>query len=376
MLTSISRLLGRSYKPLNLIQLSKSALDNNYRYLNSLNKNIKIAPVLKSNAYGHGLILVANELDSFCPPFFCVDSLFEAYELLKIRIKTPILIMGYFDPQSLQTKKLPFSFAVFTRKQIISINKYQPQAKIHVFVDTGMHREGVQINELENYLTFIKSQTKLQIEGLMSHLAQANKPNNIYTIKQIEIFRQAQEIAHKLDIFPKWIHLANSSGLLNSKIYGNSLGNISRTGLAVYGIDPDGKDKKLKPILKYITQIAEVKEINKGDMLGYDFTYKVKRKMKIAILPLGYNDGVDLRFSNIGYVQVNKIYCPIIGRVSMNITTIDVTQINHVYEGQKAEIFSDDIEDKNSIENAAKLAKTIPYDLLIHLSQTTKREFI
>lgn len=370
----LSKLLGHNYEPLNRIEISRAALKNNYLYLESINKNVKVAPVLKSNGYGHGITLVAKELDPYHPPFFCVDSLYEAYELLKIDIKTPILIMGYFNPQSLKTKKLLFSFAVFTKEQLIAINKYQPQAKIHIFADTGMRREGILINQLKDYLSFIKSDTNLIIEGLMSHLAMSDKPKDINTQRQIAIFKKAQEICHNLNIFPKWIHLANSSGLLNSHFYGNTLGNLARVGLALYGVA--GKNTNLEPALKLITQVVEIKEIEKGDFVGYDFTFMAKKKMKIAILPLGYYDGVDRRLSNRGCVQISGKYCPIIGNVSMNINTIDISGVKNAHIGQEVVVYSNNKAGQNSIENAAKSAKTIPYDILTHLAAPTKRILI
>ena len=376
MLDSFSKLLGHNYKPLNRIEISRSALKHNYVYLNSLDKKIKIAPVLKSNAYGHGITLIAKELDSYNSPLFCVDSLYEAYELLKIRIKTPILIMGYFNPKSLQTKRLPFSFAVFTKEQVISINKYQPQAKIHIFVDTGMHREGIPINELEDYLFFIKSKTNLKIEGLMSHLAMSENPKILNTKRQIKTFKNALAIMNKNNIFPKWVHFANSSGILNSNAYEDMLSNLSRTGLALYGIDPVGKNKKLMPILRLITRIIEIKEIQKGDYVGYNFSFKAKKDMKIAILPIGYNDGVDLRLSNLGCVKIGRKYCSIIGRVSMNITTIDVSNIENIHLGQEVVVYSRKKEDKNSIENVAKQIGTMPYEILVHLASSTKRVLV
>lgn len=373
MFAGLGKLLGHNYFPLNRIEISKSALKNNFLFLSSINKNARIAPVLKSNAYGHGIGLIAKELDTYHLPFFCVDSLYEAYELLKIGTETSILVMGSFDPNSLRTKRLPFSFAVFTKEQLISINKYQPQAKIHVFVDTGMHREGVLVNELKDFLSFIKSETDLAVEGLMSHLAMSENPQDKNIQKQIKMFKEAQEITKFLKFAPKWIHWANSSGILNSNTYGDTLGNISRTGLALYGIDPAGKNDNLKPLLKLITHIVEIKEIPKNDFIGYNFAFKSKKKMKIAVLPLGYHDGVDRRLSNLGYVQINKRYCPIVGNVSMNITTIDVSDIKNAHLGQEVLVYSDNAADKNSIKNAAKLEKTIPYELLVHLDSSIKR---
>ncbi|EKD52598.1 MAG: hypothetical protein ACD_61C00296G0005 [uncultured bacterium] len=376
MMSRLSEILGHNYEPLNRIELSKTALKNNFQYLRSLDHHLEISPVLKSNAYGHGLAMVAKELDHYRCPFFCVDSLYEAYELSKNKIKTPILIMGSIHPGSFQTKILPYSFAVSSKEQLIALNKYQPHAKIHLFVDTGMHREGVPIDRLSDLISFIKSKTGLTIEGLMSHLAMSEKPENTYTRKQIDTFKKALDIVDRNGIFPKWVHLANSSGLLNIRQDGDSMGNLVRPGLSLFGIDPSGKNKVLKPVLRLITHITLIKEIRKGDCVGYGFSFRAKKTMKIALLPLGYHDGVDLRLSNVGCVKIGEKYCPIIGKVSMNITVIDVSNIKRIGLGQEVIVYSNTRTDKNSIENTARLIKTIPYELLVHLNSSTRRVFV
>ena len=156
MLNKIKKIFGREYHPLNRIEISRSALVHNYQYLSNLNKKILIAPVLKSNAYGHGLVQVAKLLDPLGAPFFCVDSIYEAYELLKAGIKTKILIMGYIDPENLKVKKLPFSYAVYNEEQLKVINKYQKGAGIHIKFDSGMHRLGITIDELSKFINTLK----------------------------------------------------------------------------------------------------------------------------------------------------------------------------------------------------------------------------
>jgi alanine racemase len=373
MLRNLKKIFGRNYEPLNKIEISLSSLKHNYKYLSSIDKRIKVAPVLKSNAYGHGIELIAKALDKFNPPFFCVDSLYEAYKLLKTGIKTPILIMGYVDPKSLKTKKLPFSFAVYDYGVLLALNRYQPQAKIHIFVDTGMHREGVRIDELPKFLHSIISKTNLEIEGIMSHLAESESPKNASTKEQLRNFQKAISILKKSGINPKWIHIANSSAILNNKLYKAELGNMARTGIALYGIDTEGKDKNLKPTLTLKTRISQIKNLHKTEKAGYNFTFTAKENMQIAILPIGYFDGVDRRLSNKGFVLVNEKECPIIGRVSMNITIIDVSKIANTTVGQEVIVYSNNPENKNSIQNAAKLCNEPPYVLLGNLAYSTKR---
>ena len=372
---NIKSLLGRNYDPLNLIEISRENLKANYKYLSSINSYIKISPVLKSNAYGHGISIVGKIFDSFNPPFICVDSLYEAYELIKINVKTQILIMGFISPKSLNTKLLPFSYAVYNKELVDAISKYQPNSKIHIFVDTGMHREGVILEDLPKFLNHIGN-TNLEIEGLMSHFAMGDDIKNEDTRNQVETFANAKQILKSHNINPKWIHIANSAGLLNSKEYKNKLGNMARVGKSSYGIDPRKINKDLKPALLLKTQIAQVKNLKKGEKAGYDFSYIAQKNMKIAIIPIGYFEGVDRRLSNKGYVLIGNKYCKIIGRVSMNITIIDVSKIKNAKVGQAVIIYSNNPAAKNSIQNSAKICNTIPYELLVHIGSTTRRVLV
>lgn len=376
MLGNIKRALSlHTYQPLNLIEVSKNRLLDNYKYLSSLSPNIKIAPVLKSNGYGHGLIIVARILDPFNPPFFCVDSLYEAYELLKAGIKTPILIMGYVDPENLKVKKLPFSYVVWDLRTLDGVIKYQPQASIHILIDTGMNREGVKVEDFPRFLSYFAKFPTLQVEGLMSHLSSAKSSSDQLFKSQIKNFQKAKEEFNKFGIHPKWTHLGASDAITNPgtrKII-KQVSNLARGGLALYGIS---NDKKLKPILKFTTKLIGIKKVKKGERVGYSGTFKAKKDLILGVLPAGYNDGVDRRLSNKGVVTVNGQQCPIIGLISMNLTTIDLSKVRYPKIGTEVVIYSDNPRDKNSISNTAKICKTIPYEILIHLHPSTKRVVI
>ncbi len=370
----IKKLVGKSYYPLNIIEISKKRLISNYKYLSSINKNIKVAPVLKSNAYGHGIIEVGTILDKLNPIFFCVDSIYEAYQLLNAKIKTPILITGFVDPNNLKIKKLSFSYAVFDLEQFRGILKNQPQAKVQLFIDTGMHREGLRVDELEMFVKQLNNEERSRVEGIMSHLAFSEEPENINTKKQIIQFKLAVKILKKYSIFPKFIHFGNSSGLLNSRKLGLSFTNVARTGLALYGISSI-KNSGLKPVLQLKTHVIQLKKIKKGEKVGYDFTYEAKENGLIAVLPIGYNDGVDRKLSDKGIVLIKNKPCPIIGRVSMNLCAVDVTEVKNIKIRDEVIVFSNN-ENENNVVNSAKKADMIPYGILIHLERSTKRKTV
>ena len=258
----ILNIFKKEYKSLNFIEISKANLIHNYNYLSSLNRKIKIAPVIKSNGYGHGIVNIAKILAPQNPPFFCVDSLFEAYELLKANIKTPILITGYTNPENLKVKKLPFSFAVFTQDLLRAINDYQLQSRIHIFVDTGMRREGVRVEELPEFLDALKQFPNLKIEGVMSHLASTNGKGDPVFQNQIRNFKKALEIFRNYKIKPKWIHIAASGGLVNKETNEivSQISNLSRAGIALFGLVDN---KNLIPTLRLITHLAQIKTLKK-----------------------------------------------------------------------------------------------------------------
>ena len=232
-----------------------------------------------------------------------------------------------------------------------------------------MHREGVSLNDLPNFLEKIKTYPNLKVEGLMSHFASADNREDPLNQFQIENFNKALEICRENNIYPKWLHLANSDGLINFNRELNFT-TLARTGLALYGIS---SDPNIKPVLILKSKIIQIKTLQRKTRVGYSGTYTTKKSITIGILPLGYYDGIDRRLSNKGSVVIGNIVCPIIGRVSMNITNIDLSKIPNPYIGEEVIVYSSNPKDPNSIENSAKLCKTIPYDILIHLAASTKR---
>lgn len=363
----LTKFFNRKYHPLNKIYLKRKALISNYLFLQTFRSNVQISPVLKSNSYGHGLKEISQILDPLQAPFFCVDSLYEAYQLLNYDIKTPILIMGAVEHHNLTLKHLPFQYAVFDIKTARVLNQYQKGAKIHLFIDTGMHREGIKLEDLPQFISSLKKLTNLEIAGVMTHLAEPHKQTAL-TKLQMKNFEQAITLLNKSGINPKWRHIGGSEALfhLNSKHI-----NLVRTGIALFGLASE--QKKLKPVLELTSKIIQIKTIKKGESIGYDATFTAPKEMKIGILPIGYFDGVDRRLSNKGLVLVNKKPCKILGLVSMNLTAIDLT---NALSPKEVVIYSACPDNPNSIYNLAKLIDTIPYEILIHLASSTRREII
>lgn len=238
-------LLGRTYHNLNKITVSAVNLAHNHAQLKNLQPETSICPVLKSNAYGHGLRITSPIFDSFGADFLVVDSLYEAYELYKRRVKTRILILGYTDPRNYSVKHLPSHFTVFDMDTAQALNNFQPNCRVHIFVDTGMCREGISLKDLPLLLERMVRLKKIKIIGLASHFSDAdNSKSQKFTSQQIQNYKYALRILSDYKIEPEYRHISASSGALKTK---DSMFNMIRAGIASYGISPlykNDPDKK------------------------------------------------------------------------------------------------------------------------------------
>ena len=371
----------KSYQHLNEVTVSAAALKNNFQVFARLQPNCQVAPVLKSNAYGHGLVTVAKMVDDLHAPFLIVDSLHEAFELKKNGMKTSILIMGFTHPNNFEHKKLPFSTVVSSWKMIEHLHRFQPQMGLHLKIDSGMNRQGVKMNELPALLHKMQQLPNLKLEGICSHLADADNPvSDAFTKRQLADFQQAIKLVEAAGFRPKWKHSSASAGTTK---FQETSANLVRLGLGLYGISPlavtDAAHKKLQslqPALELISTVAQIKTIAAGEKVGYGLTFTTQKSMTLAILPIGYYDGVDLRLSNKGVVTIKETPCPIIGRISMNMMVVDVSSVPAVKVGDPVTIYSANPTAPNSISAAAQTAGTIPYELLVHLAQSTYRRTV
>lgn len=376
----LAALFKREYRHLNQVLVSGAALAHNHRVLQAAHPEAKIIPVLKSNAYGHGLATVAPVFDRLNAPFLAVDSLYEAYVLAKLHLRTPILILGYTHPANFSVKRLPFHIAVFDLKVAKILNQHQRNCQVHIFVDTGMSREGVSLNDLPSFINSIKQLKNLKVVGLASHLADADNPSDqTCTQQQIENYAQALQMLRDAGIDPQYRHISASAGAFKIK---DQLFTCIRAGLASYGLDPlDQTDSAyhqldLQPALSLVSTLAQIKVIPEGTQIGYNCTFTAEKPMTIGLLPLGYYDGVDRRLSNKGVVLVRNVPCRILGRVSMNMTTIDLTEVKGARLGDQVIVYSSNNNNPNSLIKAAQTASTIPYELLVHLAESIKRTIV
>ena len=362
------------YDPLVKVFIDSDALRSNYKAFAGQFPGLAIAPVLKSNAYGHGLREVASVLDSVHAPFFAVDSFYEALVLRRAGVKTPILIIGYTREDLIRRKTLrnvAFTVADLHVLSELAVSLKRPQ-RIHLKVDTGMHRQGGMPHEVPIALDCFERNPNLILEGVYSHLSDADNPDPTFTNKQIKVWNEIAEKLWKADSPIRYFHLTATKGFGSSS---RIKANVARIGIGLYGIGSiPNYSLPIRPVLSLRSVVASVKPVLGGEKIGYNATFETPQEMRIAMVPLGYNEGVDRRLSNLGTLLLQNKPCRIVGRVSMNITTIDVAGVPEAQVGDEVVVLSDDPNAENSVENVAKICHTTPYEILIHIPGYLHRE--
>ena len=365
------------YEPLIKVLISRDAILHNFRTYQGKYPALKLAPVLKSNAYGHGLVEVATILEPEKPPFLVVDSFYEALVLRRAMVKSNILVIGYSRDDLILRKTLKdIAFTIISLESLRNLaGKLTHPARLHLKVDTGMHRQGLLPGEIPEAAKLIKSNPLMILEGVCSHFADADNPDQTFTKQQIASWNEISSILKRQFGEIKYFHLAATAGLhYTSQIAANA----ARLGLGLYGINwgAPSQEIELKPALEMRSVISSLKPVPRGEKIGYGITFETPAPLTLATVPAGYHEGIDLRLSNTGVFQVRGKSCAIAGRVSMNITTIDVTGAAGARIGEDVIMISNEPALPNSVENIAKICHTIPYEILVHIPPSLRRVII
>lgn len=363
----------KNYHTLNRILIDESALRSNLALYRDALPGVAICPVLKSNAYGHGLALTAQILDSENCPFLIVDSLYEAYELKKVHIKTPILILGYNFEENLH-KRLPFHFTATDLRSLEVL--HAKRLPIHLEINTGMNRMGFAWDTFDETLAFLLKH-KIHPEGIFTHLSSADDADNEFTELQLSRFLKILASFNQAGLKPKWVHVGNSAGALKTQ---HPEINMVRLGLGLYGINPYSSEDSLspqlstlEPVLEFRSTLVDVQSIKKGERSGYGQNYTAPHDEIIGVVAAGYYEGVPISLSNKGQAEVNGTLCPMIGRVCMNHTMISLKGVN-ASVGDEVILYSSGKKSPLNVATEAKAAGTIPYELLARLSQSVRRQ--
>ncbi len=358
-------------------EIDLANLGHNFRQIKKLlSKDCLVMATVKADAYGHGLIPVANKLTSCGVDYLGVASIDEGIKLRRAGVRSKILVIGYTLTENILSSRLKdVCFTLSDFQQLAEISKKLKSKKVfHLKIDTGMHRQGIKLEEVLKSVEIIKSNQYLQMEGICSHLADAGNPDSTFTLDQI--LKWNSTVRQFKQHFPKllFFHLAASSGIRYSE---KIVSNVARLGLGLYGISQINENLlNLKPALELKSTVSGIKNLSKGDQVGYGLTFTAKQNMKIVSVPVGYFEGVDLRLSNCGSFKIEGKFCPIVGRISMNISMVDVSSVSDIQINSPVVVISSQPEDVNSIENIAKLCRTIPYEILVHIPAHLRRTII
>lgn len=371
------------YEPLISISISRGRLIHNLREFRRLMPRGWVAPVLKSNAYGHGLLETASILKNEpAVPFFVVDSYFEAVALRAKGIKTPLLVVGYTRPGTIAKSNLKkVAFTVTTIDTLKSIKDISSPVRIHLKIDTGMRRQGILEEELPFAIEIIKSNRLIFLEGVCTHFCDADNDDESFTESQIDHWNRAVRELKAAFNGIWYFHAAATDGSLFSE---DIQSNVLRIGIGLYGISPNEKLRRrldLKPVLSMSTIVTGMKMLMRGETIGYGKTFRADRDLCIATLPIGYYEGLDRGLSNSGFVEVgeNRVACPIIGRVSMNISSIDASAVPGTCAlkmGMPVTVISNDPESPCSLRSHAKNSGAFEYELAVHIPSHLKRVVI
>jgi len=375
----INKYLGKKTHQTRL-EVSLDAMLDNFNYFRSLLKpKVKTMIMVKAFSYGSGSFEVANLLQFHRADYLAVAYTDEGIDLRKSGIKLPIMVMNpevdTFDAIIMHNLEPEiYSFKILEELENILSSRAFPSNKpigIHIKIDTGMHRLGFNPDEIEELIYRLKSNSKIQIKSIFSHLAASDDSTfDDYTNKQLEIFEESSSSIINNFSYPIIRHIANSAAISR---FPKSQYEMVRLGIGLYGIASDKeKQSNLNIVSRLKSIISQIKHIKAGESVGYSRAFIAQHNMTIATIPIGYADGFDRRFSQgKGYVTINGKNAPIIGNVCMDMCMIDISDID-AKEGDEVCIFGQN----PPIIELAKSINTIPYELLTSISPRVKRVYI
>jgi len=355
------------------VEINKNAFINNLNFFRELINNKKICLAVKANAYGHGLIGISKIAEEFGIDYLAVATVNEGIILRNNNINTPILILSPILDQEISVlfeyKLTPIvshieSLTIYLRYS----EKLRFPFPIHLKIDTGMNRAGFSIDTFELAFERILKEESLIIEGICTHFYNADElteEGKIHTLKQIKLFQEiTTRIKQRLD-YNIICHIANTYGTL---YYPEAYFDMIRIGLGAYGFP--NKNFPLIPIMTLKSQIIQSKKIKKGDIVSYGAIWKASNDTNIALIPVGYGDGINRALSNCGQVKIDNKYFPIIGRICMDMLIVNTGNILFPRETEVL-IFGDD--PILNAESIAKILNTISYEILTNIRDRVYR---
>jgi len=355
------------------LEINLQHLTANLNYFKSLLKpTTKIMAMVKAFSYGLGTYEVANVLEENKVDYLGVANIYEGIELRKAGIKLPIMVMKpeveSFD-LTIKYQLTPTIFSLHALNTLIKSINNKP-ISISLKIDTGMHRLGFDVSEIEELIQRLKAYTNIKVESVFSHLAASDEPDHDdFTKHQINLFQKISSTIENELAYPIEKHILNSNGIVR---FNDFQFDMVRLGIGLYGISADkNTQQQLKSVSTLKSKISQIKHIKKGETIGYSRKGKAKTDLKIATIPVGYADGLSRKLGDGNWnMLLHGKKATVIGNVCMDMVMLDVTNINCVV-GDEIYVFSE----HNPITEMAKITNTISYELLTSYSPRVKRIF-
>ena len=332
----------------------------------------KVMAVVKANGYGHGDTTIALALEEFGCDFFGVAMPKEGIKLREAGIKSPIVVLGgLFQSQEVESftyDLTPVIFDIISARKIDKVaGDINKKKAVHVKIDTGMGRLGILPEDVESFFEEFRELKNLELEGLMSHYSDMEASDKSYSQGQHEKFLEVVERVRKMGFTPTLTHMSNSAAIVD---FPQSGMNMIRAGLMLYGAYPAKSFEKkieLKPVLSLKSSIVHIKELPSGASVSYGRQFKTERKSLVAVVPAGYADGIPRRLTNTGEALVKGVRVKIIGAVCMDMTMLDVTEVEGVKCGDEVVFIGAQGTESISALDVAQKAGTISYEILCNI---------
>jgi len=370
---------------LSWVEIDAQRLRNNIdAFRTSIAAGTALMVVVKANAYGHGLETVAP-VAAERADWLGVNCIDEALAVTRLGIRKPVVILGHTPLEQLESVVRNSYRQVLYRLDVAralsgAATKLGIAAKVHLKIETGTNRQGIPVGHLASFINELKKFPALEVEGAYTHFANIEDTlDPSFAQSQVRKFKEALGIIEREGVRPSQVHASATAGAL---LYAEMDFSMVRLGIGTYGIWPSretqiaarerGRLLSLAPVLTWKTRVAQVKDVNTGDCVGYGLTYRASRPMRLVVLPIGYYDGYDRKLSNSGRALIHGQPASVVGRVAMNMTMLDVTDVGADLDDEvvlvgrqgNAEI---------RVEELAEKIGTIPYEVVARINPLIPR---
>jgi alanine racemase len=372
-------------------EISRSKLLHNFHLLRSLAAPAELLAVVKANAYGHDTVLCSEALAANGAKWLGVTSVEEGLTVRRVCPDTEILAMGGLWPgeadKAIAHRLTPVVWETVHLEEAARVGQ---SLAVHLEIDTGMSRQGVRLAELPALLDTLQAKPSLRLDGVMTHFHSPEMLDSSASDEQFAQFVTAMDTICARGLRPRWIHVGNSASLIDPGA--GALAKLAekcgaqamlRPGLALYGYAPrftggaeHATAHELKPVLVWKARITSLRTIETGETAGYCATFRATRRTRLALLPVGYADGLNRLLSNRGAVLVRGQRAPIAGRISMDLTIVDVTGIPGVEIGEEAALIGEQGAETITAYDHADLTETIPYEILCNINTRVPRVMV